>query len=293
MSAILEHLVIGLAVGSVYAVIALGFVLIYKGTGIFNLAQGSLMALGAFICYFFTDQIGIPFGISVLLTLVASFGVGLLIEFIFLRRLIGQSLLSILMVTIGILLIVRGVILTVWGVYGKAFPSFLPPTPIVIFGASIQPIFLLATVAAIVLFTIFILFFKYTSVGVAMRATQDNQQVAQSVGISVKQVYGLSWGIASLTAAIAGVIVGTILSVSYQLDEYGLVAMPAIILGGLESIPGALIGGLFLGVMEHFGSAYLGSVLIGIETVLPYVILLIILLIRPYGIFGEKRIERV
>jgi len=293
MSAILEHLVIGLAVGSVYAVIALGFVLIYKGTGIFNLAQGSLMALGAFICLFFSDQIGLPFGIAVVLTLVAAFLVGRLVEFIFLRHLIGQSQLSILMVTIGILLIVRGVILLIWGVYGKSFPSFLSSAPVVILGASIQPIFLLATVAAIVLFTIFILFFKYTSVGVAMRATQDNQQVAQSVGISVKQVYGLSWGIASVTAAIAGVIVGTILSVSYQLDEYGLVALPAIILGGMESIPGALIGGLVLGIMEHFGSAYLGSWLIGIETVLPYAILLIILLIRPYGIFGEKRIERV
>ena len=126
-----------------------------------------------------------------------------------------------------------------------------------------------------------------------MRATQDNQQVAQSVGISVKRVFGLSWGIASLTAAIAGVIVGTILSVSYQLDEYGLISLPVIIMGGLESIPGALIGGLSLGVIEHFGAAYLGSWLIGADTVLPYIILLIILLIRPYGIFGEKRIERM
>ncbi len=293
MSTILEHLVIGLAIGAVYSVIGLGFVLIYKGTGIFNLAQGSLMALGAFICYTFSAQLGLPFPIAVLLTLIASYGVGLLIELIFLRRLIGQSHLSILMVTIAILQIVRGIMLLIWGVYGQAFPTFISTTPILILGASIQPIFVLATIAAIVLFTIFILFFKYTSVGVAMRATQDNQQVAQSVGISVKSVFGITWAIASLTAAIAGIIVGTILTVSYQLDEYGLVSLPAIILGGLESIPGALLGGLILGVVEHFGSAYMGSWLVGADTVLPYIILLIILLIRPYGIFGQKRIERV
>ena len=293
MSAILEHLVIGLAIGSVYSVIGLGFVLIYKGTGIFNLAQGSLMMVGAFLCYAFSAQLGLPFPVAVLLTLVASFGVGLLMEYIFIRRLIGQSHLSILIVTIAILQIVRGIIMMIWGVYGQSFPTFISTTPIIILGASIQPIFVLATIAAIVLFTVFILFFKYTSIGVAMRATQDNQQVAQSVGISVKRVFGLTWGIASLTAAIAGVIVGTILSVSYSLDEYGLVSLPAIIMGGLESIPGALIGGLSLGVIEHFGAAYLGSWLVGADTVLPYIILLIILLIRPYGIFGEKRIERV
>ena len=293
MSTILEHLVIGLAVGAVYSVLALGFVLIYKATGIFNLAQGSFMALGAFFCYSLSMQIGLPFWIAVVLTLVGAFLVGLLIEFLFIHKLIGQSHLSILMVTIGILLVIRGFILITWGVYNRALPPYLSTEAIIILGASIQPIFVFATAAAIVLFTIFILFFKFTSVGVAMRATQDNQQVAQSVGIDVNWVYALSWAIASVTAAVGGIIVGTILSVSYLLDEYGLIAMPAIIMGGLESIPGALIGGLFIGVAEHFGGAYLGAWLIGIETVIPYFILLIILLIRPHGIFGQKNIERI
>jgi branched-chain amino acid transport system permease protein len=293
MSGILEHLVLGLAVGAVYSIIALGFVLIYKATGIFNLAQGSFMALGAFVCYFFSEQVGLPFVVAVILSLAASFVIGWVVEYLFLRRLIGHSHLSILMVTIGILLMVRGLILTVWGVYNKAFPSYISTEPIMILGANIQPIFILATVAAIILFTAFILFFKYTSVGVAMRATQDNQQVAQSVGINVHTVYGLSWAIASLTAAVGGVIVGTILSVSYMLDEYGLKVLPAIIMGGLESIPGALIGGLFIGVSEHFAGAYLGSWLLGIEDVVPFIILLAFLLIMPYGIFGQKRIERV
>jgi len=293
MGVILEHLVIGLAVGAVYAILALGFVLVYKATGIFNLAQGSLMAIGAYICYVYSVMIGLPFWIAVVLTLISGFLLGLIIEFLFLRRMIGQSLLSILMVTIGIYLLVRGVILMVFGVYNVSFPSYLPSEPINILGASLQPIFILAFFAAAILFTAFILFFKYTSIGVAMRATQDNQEVAQSVGISVKRVFGISWAIASMTAAVGGVIVGTILSVGYSLDDYGLKVMPAIILGGLESVPGALLGGIVIGICEHFGGAYLGSTFIGIEEVIPFIILLILLLIMPYGVFGLKRIERI
>jgi branched-chain amino acid transport system permease protein len=291
MSAILEHLVIGIAVGAVYSIVALGFVLIYKATGIFNLAQGSLLCLGAYICYVFSITVGLPFYLAVILTLLVAFVLGLLIEVIFLRRMIGQPQLAILMLTIGIYLMVRGIVLIVWGVYSKSFPQYLPTQSVTLLGASILPVFIVALIAAAVLFTVFILFFKYTSIGVAMRATQDNQQVAQSVGISVKRVFGVSWAISSLTAAAGGIIVGTILSVGYSLDDFGFKVLPAVILGGLESIPGALIGGLVLGVAEHFGGAYIR--LIGIEDVIPFIILLVLLLIRPYGIFGLKRIERI
>jgi branched-chain amino acid transport system permease protein len=293
MGAILEHLVIGLAVGSVYSIIALGFVLIYKATGIFNLAQGSLMALGAYICYIYSVTLGLPFLLAVVLTLISAFLLGMLFEVAFLRRMIGQPHLSILMVTIGMYLLVRGIILIIFGVYSISLPPYLPAEPIHVMGTTLQPVFLLAVVAAVILFTIFILFFKFTSIGVAMRATQDNQQVAKSVGISVKRVFGVSWAIAAMTAAIGGIIVGTILSIGYSMDDYGLKVMPAIILGGLESVPGALLGGIIIGILEHFASAYLGSTFIGIEEVVPYIILLLILLIMPYGIFGLKRIERV
>ncbi len=291
MSAVLEHLVIGIAVGAVYSIVALGFVLIYKATGIFNLAQGSLLCLGAYICYVFSITLGLPFYLAIILTLGVAFALGLLIEVIFLRRMIGQPHLAILMVTIGIYLMVRGIVLIVWGVYSKSFPSYLPAKPVVVLGANLLPIFIVALVAAVILFTAFILFFKYTSIGVAMRATQDNQQVAQSVGISVKRVFGISWAISSLTAAAGGIIVGTILSVGYSLDDFGFKVLPAIILGGLESIPGALIGGLVLGVAEHFGGAYIK--LIGVEDVIPFILLLVLLLIVPYGIFGLRRIERI
>lgn len=291
MSAILEHLVIGIAVGAVYSIVALGFVLIYKATGIFNLAQGSLLCLGAYICYVFSITVGLPFYVAVILTLAVAFALGLLIEVIFLRRMIGQPHLTILMVTIGIYCMVRGIVLIIWGVYNKSFPKYLPAEPVTVLGAELLPIFIVAVVAAAILFTIFVLFFKYTSIGVAMRATQDNQQVAQSVGISVKRVFGMSWAISSLTAAAGGIIVGTILSVGYSLDDFGFKITPAIILGGLESIPGALIGGLVLGVTEHFAGAYLR--LIGVEDVIPFIILLVLLLIVPYGIFGLRRIERI
>ncbi|MBC8275223.1 MAG: branched-chain amino acid ABC transporter permease [Chloroflexi bacterium] len=293
MSAIVEHLVIGIAVGSVYSIVALGFVLIYKATGIFNLAQGSLMCLGAYLCYVFSITIGLPFYLAVILTLAVGFALGLLVEVVFLRRMIGQPHLSVLMVTIGMYLMIRGLVLIIWGVYSKSLPPYLPTEPVTVLGANVLPIFIVGLMAAAILFTVFILFFKFTSIGVAMRATQDNQQVAQSVGISVRRVFGVSWAIASLTAAAGGIIVGTILSVGYLLDDFGFKVLPAVILGGLESIPGALIGGIVLGVAEHFGAAYLGSWLIGIEDVIPYIILLLLLLIVPYGIFGLKRIKRI
>lgn len=292
MQALIEHLVIGIAVGSVYAVIALGFVLIYKGTGIFNLAQGSLMVVGAYLCFLFSVTVGLPFWAACLLTLVFSFFIGWLIELVFLRKLIGESHLSLLIVTIGIFVIVRGIILLIGGTANRSFPEYIPNTPVMILGASIQPVFLLATAAAIVLFTAFILFFKFTSIGIAMRATQDNQHVAQSLGISAQRVYALSWAISSLAAAVGGIIIGTMLSVSYSLDDYGLKVMPAIILGGLESIPGALIGGIAMGIIEHLSGAYLGTHLIGIEDTANFVVLFLILLIRPYGIFGQKTITR-
>jgi branched-chain amino acid transport system permease protein len=291
MNAIIEHLIIGIAVGSVYSIVALGFILIYKATGIFNLAQGSLLCLGAYICCFFSINAGLPFWLSVILTLAVSFLLGLVIEFIFLRRMIGQPMLTILMVTIGIYLMVRGIVLVVWGVYNLSFPAYLPQERINIFGAELMPIFLVAIIASVILFIVFILFFRFTSTGIAMRATQNRQQVARSVGISVKQMFGLSWAISSMTAAAGGIIVGTILSVGYNLDDFGYKVLPAIIFGGLESVPGALIGGLFLGITEHFGGAYIK--LIGIEDVIPFVLLLLLLLFMPYGLFGLKRIERI
>ncbi|MBA7630877.1 High-affinity branched-chain amino acid transport system permease protein LivH [subsurface metagenome] len=251
------------------------------------------MCLGAYLCYVFSITIGLPFYLAVILTLAVGFALGLLVEVVFLRRMIGQPHLSILMVTIGMYLMIRGIVLIIWGVYSKSLPPYLPTEPVTVLGANVLPIFIVGLMAAAILFTVFILFFKFTSIGVAMRATQDNQQVAQSVGISVRRVFGVSWAIASLTAAAGGIIVGTILSVGYLLDDFGFKVLPAVILGGLESIPGALIGGLVLGVAEHFGAAYLGSWLIGIEDVIPYIILLALLLIVPYGIFGLKRIKRI
>lgn len=292
MNALIEHLIIGIAIGAVYSVISLGFILIYKGTGIFNLAQGSLMVIGAFLCFFFSVTLGWPFWAAALSTIILSFFIGWLIEFIFLRKLVAESHLSLLMITISIFVIVRGIILLIAGSANNSYPAYISTNPIQILGASIQPVFLLATVAAILLFTAFILFFKYTSIGIAMRATQDNQKVAQSLGINSNRIFGLSWAVSSLAAAVGGIIVGTILSLTYSLDDYGLKVLPAIILGGLESIPGALIGGILMGIIEHFAGAYLGTYLIGIEDTANYVVLLLILLIRPYGIFGQKTVAR-
>ena len=290
----LQLLVTGLVVGSIYALVALGFVLIYKATSVLNFAQGELLMLGAYVCLALVVDYRIPFIAAFFITLVFSLFLGLLLERILLRPMIGEPIISIIMLTIGLSSVLKAIVQAIWGTQTKVFPEVFPQEPLNFGGIVISEVYLCRMALAVILFIIFSLFFKYSRAGIAMRATADDQQAAQSMGISVKKVFAMSWAIAAIVSSIGGVLVGNINGINNSLSFIGLKVFPCVILGGLDSIIGAVIGGLMVGVLENLFGGYLdGFFGGGVKEVAPFVVLVVILMIKPYGLFGKIEIERV
>lgn len=294
MDIIPQILVSGLAAGGVYGLIALGFVLIYKATSILNLATGQFMTLGAFVCLTLMSQVSAPFWVAFPLTLVFAAVLGIVVERVVLRPLIGEPVIAVIMVTIGLASILNGASQVVWSAEYRTFPPIFPPQPLNL-GVAVVPSGLLwGFVFAIICTVLFTFIFRYTRTGLAMRAVAANQQAALSMGISVKRVFALSWSLAAITAAIGGIIIGNISGISIHLGHIGLKVLSVIILGGLDSIVGAIVGGFIIGILENFAGVYLDTYFGGgTKEVAPFVILVVILMIRPYGIFGKAIIERV
>ena len=282
----------GLTNGAILALVALGFVLIYKASDVINFAQGDFLLLGAYMTYAMIVQIGLPWSVGVLLALVLAVVLGVVVERFVLRPMIGEPAISVIMVTIGLSSVLRAVVSSIWGTTGRSFPGFLPSDPVNIAGAIIPMDRFVAPGLAALLLLIFTLFFRYSKEGIAMRATADDQQAALSMGISVQRVFAIAWSIAAVTAVIGGIIVANIIGVSGSVASIGLAVFPVVILGGLDSIPGAIIGGLIIGLISEYTAGYTPGSL-NLRSVVPYVVLVLILMIKPYGLFGEERIERV
>lgn len=293
---LLQLVISGLVVGSIYAAVALGFTIIYKATRVVNFAQGELLMVGAYVCYAFVVQAGVPFWAALLATVVFGMVLAFLIERLILRPMIGEPIISIIMVTIGLSLVMRSLVTAIWGndilVYE---PKLFPQDMVTIAGVPISQEFIWCFVLSMFLLAVFSAFFKFSKAGVAMRATAFNQQVAQSMGISVKHIFALSWIISAVVSGIGGVLIGNINGINSSLYHFGLKVFPATILGGLDSILGAALGGLIIGLLENLSDGLCKSYLdlSGVKEVAPYVILVIILMIKPYGLFGTKEIERV
>ena len=293
MEKFLQLTLTGLTNGSIFALVALGFVLIYKASDVINFAQGDFLLVGAYITYGLIVQMGLPWGVGVLLTMVAAVGLGVLVERLVLRPMIGEPIISVIMVTIGLSSLLRAIVNAIWGTTGRAFPSFLPRTPINIGGAIISADRFIAMIIVAVLLLGFMVFFRYSKEGIAMRATADDQQAALSMGISVKRIFAIAWSIAAIVAAVAGVIVANIVELNgAAIAGIGLRVFPVVILGGLDSIQGAIIGGVIIGLLEAYTAGYTPSAL-GLSSVMPFIVLILILMVKPYGLFGEVRIERV
>ena len=294
MEIFLQIIITGIATGGVYGLIALGFVLIFKATGILNLATGAFMTLGAYICLTVLSQLGAPFWLAFLCTLGFAIMLGVVLEKIILRPLIGEPIISVVMVTIGLSSILQGLTHLIWSPDFRSFPEIFPAEPLDL-GIAIVPSgllwgFIFAAVGTI----IFILIFKLTRTGVAMRATASDQQAALSMGISVRWVFALSWSYGAVAAVIGGIVIGNISGISIYLGDIGLKVLAVIILGGLDSIGGAILGGLIIGVLENLAGLYLDPIFGGgVKDVAPFFILVLIIMIRPYGLFGKKIIERV
>jgi len=297
MSYFFQLVVSGIVVGSIYALSALGFVLIYKSSKVLNIAHGQLIASGAFITYALTVWVGIPIFISFIASMVLTFFLAMSVERVFLRRLIGEPIISVIMVTIGLMSILDGLIyLTPFGTENFSFPEFLPNTPISFGGVSISWTQLVGVIVTFIMIGAFSWFFKKSTSGISMRAVSDDQMASMSVGISVPRVFGLAWATAGLSAAAAGTIIGNITGLNFEtLHAYGIVVFPVVILGGLDSILGAVVAGVIMGLIQQFASGYLDGNwgLNGTAEVLPYIILLVLLLFKPHGLFGIHEIERV
>ncbi|MDP2718553.1 MAG: branched-chain amino acid ABC transporter permease [Dehalococcoidia bacterium] len=294
MDIFLQNMLQGFMNGGVYALIALGIVLIYKSTRVLNIAQGQFLVVGAWIAFTFSSKIGLNIWLSFFLTLVAAIIIGFLIERFTFRPLIGQPISALITMTIVLMAGIEGLVLWIWGGWVETFPDFIPREPIRMGNIVLSQQLLWMFIIAMVFIGGFALFFKYTRTGLAMRATAEDHQVAQSVGISVKTVFGQTWAIAALIGAIGGIILGSLYGVSYQLGEWGLKVLTVAIIGGLDSIPGAIVAGLMLGLLEKVATGYVDPIIGGgLEAVFPFVILLIVLMIKPYGLFGLKEIERI
>lgn len=283
----------GIANGAIFALVALGFVLIYKSSDVINFAQGELLLIGAYLTYAMVEQFGLWWPAGVVLAVVLAAVVGVLIEQLVLRPLIGEPAISVIMVTIGLSSLLRAIVGAIWGVTPRPAPQFLPTDTVTILGANVGVDRIWAFVLAITLFALLTFFFRFSREGIAMRAVADDQQAALSMGISVKKVWAVAWAIAAVTAAVGGILLMSIFGgVSGTIGRVGLLVFPVVILGGLDSIPGAIIGGLIIGLLQSFAGGYLPPEW-GMGEVVPFIILLLILLVRPYGLFGQRIIERV
>jgi len=290
VDAFLQLTVAGLSTGMMYALVAVGFVVIYKASDVINFAQGELLLFGTYLIFFNIVQLGLPWTVGVLFTLVAAAGIGLLIERVVLRPLIGEPVISMIMVTIGLSSVLRALTNALWGPQPRAFPSFLPSGEIMIGTAAVAADRLVAIPIALGLLGLLALFFRYARHGIAMRAIADDQLAALSMGISIPRVFAVAWGLSAVTAAIGGVMLGNIVGVSPSVAAVGLRVFPVVILGGLDSIGGAVLGGAIIGLLEVYTGGYIGH---GLNLIVPYVVLILVLMIRPYGLFGKEIIERV
>ncbi len=290
----LQLLVTGLVVGSIYALVALGFVLIYKASDCINFAQGEFLLVGAYVALWVVTTQNVPFLPAVMLTLCLALALGALVERTVLRPFIGEPIISVIMATIGLASLMRGLTQLIWGTDTMIYPPVFPQEPIYLGEVVISQVYLWSFGLALLLLAIFSLFFKFTTTGIVMRAVADDQQAALSMGISVKKVFAITWAIAALVAAVGGILLGNINGVNSSLAHLGLKVLPVAILGGLDSIPGAILGGFIIGVLENLAGGYLDPIFGGgVKEVVPFVILVIILLVRPYGLFGKEVIERV
>jgi len=292
MEFFLQLLFQGISIGFLYALAALGFVMIFKSSSVLNFAHGELLAIGAFIFLIFSLWLKLPIWIAFLLTLIGSFALGFIIERLFLRPLIGEALIEVIMLTVGLAAMFKGLMLFIFGGNIFNYPDFLPKNLTIQWGTiNIPPVYVATFIIGLIFLAIFGLFFKYSSQGIYMRSVADNQPAALSLGVHVKRVFALSWAIAALVCAMSGIILGIMSGINvHNLSHMGLKVFPVVILGGLESIGGAIIGGLIIGLLETFTGGYVST---SLKEVVPYIVLVLILLVKPYGLFGLVEIERV
>jgi branched-chain amino acid transport system permease protein len=292
MNFFLQLLINGISIGFLYGLSAMGFVMIFKSSSVLNFAHGELLALGAFFFLAMVTWVKLPIAAAFIVTLACCFILGFIIERFFLRPLIGEPLIYVIMLTVGLASMFKGLMLLVWGGNLQTYPAFLPEVLGIQWDViNIPPVYTAALIIGIMFLILFGLFFKYSSQGIFMRSVADNQRAALSLGVHVQKVFALSWAIAALVAGMSGIVLGIINGINvHDLSAIGLKVFPVVILGGLDSIGGAIIGGIIIGLLETFTGGYISP---SLSDVVPYIVLVFILMVKPYGLFGLAEIERV
>lgn len=296
MTFFLQMCVTGLSLGMMYALIAIGFVVIFKCSKAFNIASGQIVMLGAYIGYTFLIPLHLPLWAAVIAAIVVAAIMGLVIERLAVRPLLGQSPLAIVMMTIALAGVMDGIAIMGWGGEYMTYHESLPDLSLNLGAISVPPSSLLGLIVSIIVVAILMFVFRYTKMGLAMRATAEDEQVTRGLGIKATTVYAVVWVIACVVGVLAGILLGGVSGVSPPLSEIGLKALAVVILGGLDSIGGAILGGIILGILENLASGYLDPLMPsggGLASVFPFIIMIAVLIVKPHGLFGLKRIERV
>jgi branched-chain amino acid transport system permease protein len=299
-----QFTVTGLLAGGPLALTALGLVLIFKSTYIFNFAQGQLLLLGALVTWWFSVELGFPLWLAIILALALSALLGLVIERMALRPMTGQPLLSIILMTLGLSQVLQGMALLLFGGVQRNFPHiFSAANPYRVttpFAHNGNPIVVILKQNLVWSFVVAILgvlvisaFFRFTRIGLAMRGASEDHELAQSIGLRIHRIFGLSWALAGVVATTGGILLATSSGLDMSLSVVVMAAFPVVLLGGLESIPGAIVGGLVIGLSQGIVSASKLQLIRNTSEIMPYIVLLFVLIIRPEGLFGQKRIERV
>lgn len=290
MTQFIQLLIIGLSVGSIYAIVSVGFVLVFKATEIFNFAQGNLMVVGAYLAYTFIVSVGMPAFLGAVAAVLASALLGVVLHYTLFRPMLGKPVLSIIMATIGLALIINAVLVLIYGPIGLTYPNIMPNKLIIIGGVRVSTLDLLVIATAAVCVIGFAIFFRRSPIGLQMRATAENFEAASLSGVNADRVFATALGIGTGLAAVGGILLATTNLLSIDLANVAFLAFPAIVIGGLESIPGAVIGGLGVGIIQSMAAGYIST---DAQSVIVYLLLIVVLMIRPYGIFGQKEIVRV
>ncbi len=285
------HLFIsGMALGCVYALIALGFVLIYKATEVINFAQGEFMMVGAFVAFSLIHFAHIPFWITVILTLLIMGAFGVLLDRLVMRFLVGEPAFSLVMFTIGLALFLRSVAGMIWSTDTFAFPSPVSGEAIQLGSVAIAPGDMLVVGATAMLVLLLYLFFRFTNLGIALQATSQNQFAAYLMGINVEGMFSVVWALSAMVAAVAGILLAPTLFLHKDMGFIGLKAFPAAVLGGFGSIPGAIVGGLIIGISENLAGGFLPP---WVKDIFAYLVLIAVLIVRPEGLFGIHEKKKV
>ncbi|MCO5118167.1 MAG: branched-chain amino acid ABC transporter permease [Burkholderiaceae bacterium] len=294
MSDFLNYVINGALIGLLYSLVGMGFVVIYRASKVFNFAQGELVVFGGFLVWWLVMHMGLPLAIGIPLAFVGAALFGLLIERVFFSRLVGESVFAMVMVTIGLLILIRGLILLIFGPQVRPFPIIFPLQPFIIGDILIPRSLLYGGILTVITGLGLSWFFNRTRPGLKMTAVAEDHQVALSLGISVRASIAFAWMLGAVLSTLGAVIYLSGKSLNFLASDIGLIALPVVLLAGLESIGGLLIAGIIVGVIQGLAVAYLDPLVGGaVGSVLPFVIMLAILFIRPTGMFGWRTIERV